>query len=78
MKNPKNRNYKNKNAQTERRLAKIAKCAEYPCAYKKKYKKPLECEIAARKESLKAMVQLYTYRCPYCRFYHLTSSTPRG
>lgn len=74
------KNYRNKNAAKMRALNKQAKIAEenYPCNYKKKYVKKLEAEIAARLETMKALVELFIYKCPFCKYYHLTSSPKRS
>ena len=73
-------NYRDKNAAKIRSLDKQAAIAEanFPCNYKKKYNKKLEAEIAARKESIKALVELSSYKCPFCKYYHLTSSPQRN
>jgi len=77
VKDPYKRSYRNKNAQKQRRLNKMAKRSGKPCEYKRSYSHKLDAEIACRKESLEACIELWIYKCPFCRDWHLTSSPPR-
>ena len=71
------RNNRQKNAQTMRYLEKLASVSDKPCKDKRWFNKKIQAKHAALLESIRMAVDLFVYKCPFCRYWHLTSSPPR-
>jgi len=46
------------------------------CINKKTYRSDQRAQVAALRSCLKFEKPMRVYKCPYCRFFHLTSQVP--